>query len=179
MKTLKTLAILAGLLLIGLVGYYIYDTYRIKGVTEKLAEIIHLEDQRQITSRLEGYLMDDSTRVRARAALAVGRIGGPISGTLLVGKLIDPSIDVARTAAFAIGLTGLDQYAHMLAESAGEFPAAITARMVKSAGRLADSSMTDVAGLLADYLGHPAPEVREAACLALFISARAAYEHRD
>ncbi len=168
MKTLRTLAIIVGVVLIGMVGYYFYDTFRIKGVTEKLAEIIHLEDQRQITAQLETYLQDDSTQVRARAALAVGRIGGPKSGALLINRIADPSIDVARTAAFAIGLTGLDQYARALAENAGDFPAAVTARAVKSAGRLADTSMTDVTYMLADYLEHPAPEVRAAACMALF-----------
>jgi cyclophilin family peptidyl-prolyl cis-trans isomerase/HEAT repeat protein len=168
MKILRTLAAIVGVVLIGVVGYYFYDTFRIKDTTEKLAEIIHLEDQRQITSQLETYLNDDSTRVRARAALSVGRIGGPKSGALLIDRIADPSIDVARTAAFAIGLTGLDQYARVLAENAGDFPAAVTACAVKSAGRLADTTMTDVTGMIADYLNHPAPEVRAAACLALF-----------
>lgn len=168
MKTLKALAVIIGIILIGVVGYYFYDTFRIKGTTEKLAEIIHLEDQRQITSQLEIYLQDDSTRVRARAALSIGRIGGPKAGALLLDRIADPSIDVARTAAFALGLTDLDQYARLLAESAGDFPAAVTACAVKSAGRLADTTMTDVAAMLVEYLGHPAPEVRAAACYALF-----------
>ena len=168
MKIIKTLTIVAGIILIAAVGYYFYETFRTKGVTEKIAEIIHLEDQRQITPQLEKYLHDDSTRVRARAALSVGRIGGQRSGALLIDRIADPSIDVARTAAFAIGLTGLNQYARILAESAGDFPAAVTARAVKSAGRLADTSMADVTATLAEYLDHPAPEVRAAACMALF-----------
>lgn len=157
-----------GIILISLVGYYFYETFRVKTVSEKLADIIHAEDQRLLSQQLEDYLADESTRVRARAALAVGRIVDERSGGLLMDLLGDPSIDVARTAAFAIGLTGQDQYAAALAEFAGDLPAAVTARAVKSAGRLADSSTTDVAGMLVGYLDHPAPEVREAACLALF-----------
>ena len=168
MKTLKSLAAFVAIILFCLIGYFLYDLLHIPTVPERIAEIIHIEDQRWITERLEVYLGDDSTRVRARAALAVGRIGGERSGKLLFDMLSDPSIDVARSAAFAIGLTGLDQYASALAELAYDLPSAVAARVVKSAGRLADSSMTDVTGQLVGYLTHPAPEVREAACLALF-----------
>jgi cyclophilin family peptidyl-prolyl cis-trans isomerase/HEAT repeat protein len=150
------------------VGYFLYDLLHIPTVPERIAEIIHLEDQRLINDRLVTYLSDDSTAVRARAALAVGRIGGDQAGKLLYDLIGDPSIDVARSAAFALGLTGLNQYAASLAEIAGDLPAAVTARAVKSAGRLADSTTPGVAAEIVGYLTHPAPEVREAACLALF-----------
>lgn len=170
MKTFKTFALFAGVILCGLLIYMAYDTFRIKTVPEKIAEIIHLEDRRQITSQLEEYLDDDSTRVRARAALAVGRMVDKRSGSLLVPLLDDPDLDVARNAAFAIGLTGQDQYAQMLVEKVRDgYPSAsVAARLVKSAGRLADSSMADVCNALVEFLDHPAPEVRQAACLAIF-----------
>ncbi|MEW5795878.1 MAG: peptidylprolyl isomerase, partial [Candidatus Zixiibacteriota bacterium] len=74
----------------------------------------------------------------------------------------------ARAAAFAIGLTGQSQFAGSLADSARSGPTAVAANALKSAGRLADSSMTAVHGVIAGYLGDAAPEVREAAGLALF-----------
>jgi cyclophilin family peptidyl-prolyl cis-trans isomerase/HEAT repeat protein len=168
MDKFKSLAVFLAVILIAVVGYFLYDLLHIPTVPERIAEIIHFEDRREISDRLVTYLSDDSTVVRARAALAVGRIGGERSGRLLFDLIGDPSIDVARSAAFAIGLTGLNQYAVSLTEVAFDLPSAVTARAVKSAGRLADSTTTEVPAQIVGYLSHPAPEVREAACLALF-----------
>ena len=158
---------MAVLLFAGL-AYFLYDTLRERTTAEKLAEIIHREDQRQLDDRLTAYLDSDSPEIRARAALAIGRIGGSRAGQYLMVLLNDPSIGVASTAAFGLGLTGQKQYAVPLLDAALDLPSAVTARAVEAAGRLSDSSMTDVSGTLAGYLTHPSPDVREAACFALF-----------
>jgi len=79
----------------------------------------------------------------------------------------DPEIRVAATAAFAIGLTGQKELALPLLAAAQNLPASITAKAVEAAGRVADSTMPEVANELVAYLAHPAPEVRVAACYAL------------
>jgi HEAT repeat protein len=158
--------ILLGLL--GLAAYYLYDTLKSKSKYDKLAEIIHLEDRREPSPGLRHYLDDDDTDVRARAALAIGRIGGKASGTLLYDLLSDPSHDVARAAAVGLGLSGLKEYAAPLLDAANELPAGIAAAAVEAAGRLADSTMVEIGAALTEHLAHPAPEVREAACYAIF-----------
>lgn len=168
MKIIKGIAAFGAVVLFGVLAYFAYDNFRVRSLPEKLADIIHIEDTREPSEHLEDYLTDDSAQVRARAALAIGRIGGENSGKLLMGILTDPSLEVARTAAFAIGLTGQNQYASSLADTARSLPAAVAARAIKSAGRLADSTVTLVHNRLAGYLSDAAPEVREAACLALF-----------
>ena len=168
MNTLKTLAAFAAIILIAVIGYFAYDIFHVPTTTEKIAAIIHLEDQRLAGGDLETYLADDSTRVRARAALALGRIGGEQAARLLMDRVSDPEIEVARTAAFAIGLTDRHEHASTLADLAGDLPSSVAACAVKSAGRLADSTTADVPELLVGYLTHPAPEVREAVCYALF-----------
>ena len=154
--------------MLALVGYYLYDTLRERSVNERLAAVIHLEDQRLHSDDLEEYLSDDSLRVRARAVRAIGRIGDPKAGPLLMDALSDSSMTVARSAAFALGLIGQSEFAAPLLSMAGSFPSPVTADALLSVGRLADSSQTEVADSLLHFLEDPSPEVREAACYALF-----------
>ena len=167
-QPLRLLAGILGLLILGYLGYYFYDTYRERTPLELEAQVIHLEDQRVNTRQLLPYLESDSASIRARAAMAVGRIGDESSAELLAPMVGDPNMAVAAAAAFAIGLTGQDKYADMLLDDAWDFPSVVAARAVESAGRLSDSSKTDVIERLIQFLTHPAPEVREAACYALF-----------
>ncbi len=168
MKAMKGIVYVGAVVLFGVLAYFAYQTLRVKSIPERLADIIHIEDTRQPVDRLEDYLNDDSARVRCYAAMAIGRIGAENAGKLLMGHLTDSSLDVARTAAFAIGLTGQNQWASSLADTARSLPSTVAARAIKSAGRLADSTMTPVHNKLAGYLADASPEVREAACLALF-----------
>jgi hypothetical protein len=55
--------------------YVVYESFRPLTHTEKLAEIISLEDSRQHSERLTAYTDDIDPVLRARAALAIGRIG--------------------------------------------------------------------------------------------------------
>ncbi len=166
-KVLNRLAAFLAIFILVIIGYYLYDRFRERSINERLAELIHEEDRRTLSSKLKGYLEDSDPEVRARAALAIGRIGGKDSGPLLYEKTREDVIDVAAAAGFAIGLTGQKEYAARLLDVAFDLPSAVGAMAVASAGRLADSSMTEAADLLVGYLDHPSPDVREAACLAL------------
>ena len=82
-KFLKTTVIIFFISVIGVVGYYFYDTFREKSFDEQLARIIHLEDKRKITSELEDFLNHPIPEFRKRATLAIGRIGTPGVGNAL------------------------------------------------------------------------------------------------
>jgi cyclophilin family peptidyl-prolyl cis-trans isomerase/HEAT repeat protein len=166
-KFKKVLAVV-GLLLLAAGVWFFWSTFKPKTREEKLAQIIHFEDSRDASKALLEYLTDDSPEIRASAALAVGRIGAPKTGESLYQLLHDPSLDVASSAAFALGLTTDHSYARKLLEIANDLPTVVAAWAVRSGGRLADSTMTDIGSEIAGYLLHPAPEVREAACYALF-----------
>jgi len=156
------------IILILVVSYLLYEAFRELSPNEKLAEIIHLEDERVLNFHLTEHLEDPSPKIRARAALSIGRIGGSWGADKLIAILDDDSLSVARSAAFAIGLTKSNSFAMPLLAKAYDLPSSVTAIAVRSAGRLADSTMTDVAEEIEGFLSHPSPDVREAACFALF-----------
>lgn len=154
--------------LFAVAGYYLYDHFRERSVAERMAEVVHDEDRRVLSDQLKTYLNDPSPEVRARAALALGRIGGGDAAGLLFNMVSDESIDLAGTAAFALGLTGQHEYAGRLADIAYDMPSSAAAKAVASVGRLADSSTTEASARLAEFLNHPSPDVRQAACYAIF-----------
>ena len=158
------------LLLFTVAGYYIYDMFRTRSTDEKRAEIIHLEDSRASLDEFSSYLTDPNDTVRAQAALAIGRVGAKGAGEILFKLITSDVDDVAVQAAFAIGLTDEKSYAEKLLDVAFDAPSRVGAKLVASAGMLADSSQTEVHKLLTSYFDHPAPEVRKEACLALFRS---------
>lgn len=164
----RSFATLILVLLLILLGYFVWDVLRDKGINEQLAEIIHQEDRRELNTQLTSYLNSDSPEVRRRAILAVGRIGGKKAAELLFELISDPSSDIAATAVFALGLTGENQYAAQLMDIAPDMNAGTLVSVVEATGRLADSSMHAVIADLFGELSHPSPQVREAAAMALF-----------
>ncbi len=166
-KAKKILAFL-GVLLLAAGVWFTWSTFKPLTREEKLAKIIFLENRRDCSKVLISFLIDDSPEIRSRAALAVGRIGAPKTGEHLYQMMRDQSLDAASSAAFALGLTSEHEYARKLLEVANELPTQVAAWAVRSGGRLADSTMTDIGNDIADFLLHPAPEVREAACYALY-----------
>lgn len=169
MKSILTRIAIGILALAGIYGgYLLYDSLRVRSMPEKLATIIHDEDLRTLTPRLKDILKDDSIRVRARAALAIGRIGDKRGAETLFEAVNDPSIEVASTASFGLGLIGTKEYASKLLDLAENLPGAVAAQAVLAAGRLCDSSMTETLDNLTSYLDDASPEVREAACFGLF-----------
>ncbi len=164
---IKTARWIALLIIVAIVGYYLWDTIHPEGPLDKQAKIIHLEDRRELSNRLKGYLDDPDPAIRRRAALAVGRIGGKGSAEPLLPLLNDTVWDVAATAAEAIGFTRQKEAAGSLLDRAQDLPPTITAKAVEAAGRLADSTQTDVIETVLDMFTHPSPDVREAAVMAI------------
>ena len=71
----------------------------------RLARAVKLEDERSTgDGELALLLQDLDDRVRARAALALGRLGAPSASSRLAPLLSDPSAYVRATAAFALGI---------------------------------------------------------------------------
>ncbi|MCH7689832.1 MAG: hypothetical protein IIA17_02145, partial [candidate division Zixibacteria bacterium] len=168
-KKIQKAASFLAIIILLVFAYFLYDTFRSLSTAEKIAEIIHFEDQRLHSDRLNDYLEEAEPEIRRRAALAIGRIGGKNSGEKLYAVILeDASSDVARQAAFAIGLTGQKQYASKLLDIAFELPGKVAVEAVMSAGRLADSNMTELHLEIVPYLKHPSPEVREAACMSVY-----------
>jgi cyclophilin family peptidyl-prolyl cis-trans isomerase/HEAT repeat protein len=72
---------------------------------DALARVLKLEDERSLgEGELDSHLTDPDGLVRARAALAVGRIGGSQAPAQLVPLLRDSSPHVRATAAFSLGI---------------------------------------------------------------------------
>ena len=164
----KQIAGVLFVVVVAIAAYYFYDIYQSRSTAEKIAAIIHDEDLRTLTDRLGDLLNDDSVSVRQRAALAIGRIGGKKSAELLYSALNDASLDVAGTAAFGLGLSGEKEYAQKILDQLSEMPGSVAARAVDAVGRLVDSTSLEIHEQLSGYLDDPSPEVREAACFALY-----------
>ena len=163
-KKLQPLARLTTLILILVVAWYLWDNFKPLSFEEQLAEIISIEDSRRQTDRLTSYTHDRNPDLRARAALAIGRIGQPQAAPILFEMLSDSVLKVSRTALFAMGLTNSRQFAERILDVAWEMPTSVMTEAVKAAGRLSDSSMTSVHEMLSSFLTHPAPELLEATC---------------
>lgn len=72
---------------------------------EKLARIAKLEDERSTGGgELEAMLSDLDGRIRARAALALGRIGVASEAERMASLLADESVYVRETAALSLGI---------------------------------------------------------------------------
>ncbi len=74
-------------------------------VEDKLARLLKLEDERSLGGgEVHTRLSDPAGRVRASAALALGRLGDSEAAASLVPLLVDPARFVRQSAAFALGL---------------------------------------------------------------------------
>src|SRR5690606_33855928 len=72
-----------------------------------VAELLRMEDRRIIDSvRVAGLLRHPRPAIRARAALAAGRVGDRRTTSLLIGTLGDTAVAVRTAAAFALGELG-------------------------------------------------------------------------
>ncbi len=117
---------------------------------QKIARVMKLEDERsQGDGELEGLLLDPDGRVRARAALALGRLGDPEASSALVPLLDDPSAYVRATAAFALGILegapSPDATARLTEALRDEEPL-VRGRAAEALARLAGESASEVVG---------------------------------
>ena len=93
--------------LVGLAGLAVVAAAfpgRAAGYPESVARAIAIaEDERRVAGDLERFLADSDPAVRARAALAIGRIQDSTTVAKLVPLLKDGSAEVRREAVFALG----------------------------------------------------------------------------
>jgi cyclophilin family peptidyl-prolyl cis-trans isomerase/HEAT repeat protein len=129
-----------------------------------IVQITAWEDQRASSAELLAFLADSDAVVRARTALALGRIGRAADVPALTPLLQDPEAVVRRNAAFALGeiedSTAAVPLARMLV--AGKEPdATVRALAVEGLGKLRREPEA-----CRVCLSDPSPEVRMAAILA-------------
>ncbi len=106
---------------------------------EIMLRIVRAEDERRWSAELASLFSDKNAQVRARAALAAGRIGDEravSSLSILLGN--DKSVQVRAMAAFALGETELASAAEPLLASLkrGDEAAQVRARAVEALGKV-------------------------------------------
>jgi len=75
---------------------------------EIAAALLYAEDRRELTDDILRLTGAESPALRARAALAIGRVGLPVGAPRLMELLRDPDPSVRALAAFGLGLLELD-----------------------------------------------------------------------
>lgn len=116
-------------------------------------EIWQIELLRLPADSLAGLAADPSPAVRARAALAIGRLRDEADGPPLLAKLaVDPEVEVRRAAAFALGQTrGTERT--LVDRWKQETDPSVRERLAVALGKQGGS---DAVGLLLDGLDGPA-----------------------
>ncbi|HVP39832.1 MAG TPA: HEAT repeat domain-containing protein [Candidatus Saccharimonadales bacterium] len=131
-----------------------------------LAAIADVEDRRAAGDpRLAGWLADAAPEVRARAALALGRMGARRTLPALLPLLADADSAVRARAAFAAGLVGDSAALEPLGRLAADASAEVRRRAVEALSRLGSRR---AAPLLGAALRDPAREVRAEAAVGLW-----------
>lgn len=139
-------------------------------------EIVMREDRREVDPVLLAYTQHASAAIRARAALAIGRIGRPEDVPVLAALLRDEEVGVRRAAVFALGeiadSTSADPIAAHL--TGGEEPDETTRALAADAlGKLGRGGVASGVAL-----EDPAAVVRERALLAAWrMPVPGAFEH--
>lgn len=114
--------------------------------TYTLARIVKAEDELRYDKTLEDLMKNADAKIRARAALAAGRIGNEAAVSALVNLLeTDSSAQTRATAAFALGeiesIKGADAILKVL--RAAKTADAIRARATEAAGKIAAANAKD------------------------------------
>src|SRR5262245_31723569 len=123
------------------------------------------EDQRKFHPDLEGYLADPDPAVRARAALAVGRLQDSTTVEALAPLLEDPSADVRREAVFALGQIGAKRAGPLLLPRLADRDGDVVVLVLEALGKLGDKANTRH---VARYLGATSASQRATAAVALW-----------
>jgi HEAT repeat protein/cyclophilin family peptidyl-prolyl cis-trans isomerase len=169
---------------------------------QKIGWIVRLEDQRLLRdpappapgttltapppSDLVVLLTDREPVVRARAALALGRVGLPEAVDPLARLLADADVNVRQTAAFALGLLGDGGARTPLLPALGDASPLVQGRAAEALGLIGDKSDAPaiaamvrahvgagaLKGLDPDDLGYPLSPPIEAARLGVYALAR-------
>ncbi len=141
-------------------------TYRER--LEGYARLLAMEDRRTYDPLLAGRTASSPDPwLRAKTALAAGRLRDPDATPLIPPLLIDPDPSVRRAAAFGAGVSGDGRLVPLLAKALGDPDAATAANAAEALGKLGGKDATDA--LLAILAAREAPApTRAAGALALF-----------
>lgn len=123
------------------------------------------EDQRRWDAELKKFLGDPLPAVRARAALAVGRLQDSAAVADLTPVLGDAVVEVRREAAFALGQIGHRSARAALEAKIGDADAETGDLAVEALGKLADKGATAV---IVGQLRSASPRRRAQAAVALW-----------
>lgn len=131
-----------------------------------LRAIAIAEDERAWSDGvLRGLLADPSATVRARAALAVGRLQDSAAAPALLPLLADLAVPVRREAAFALGQIGWKGAREPLANALADRDAGVVALAIEALGKLGDRAVTP---RIARFLDAPDSARRAQAAVALW-----------
>ncbi len=132
---------------------------------EKLARAMKLEDERsEGDGELELLLQDMDGRVRARAALALGRLGSPGNEGLLAPLLADTSPYVRATAAFSLGILDgalSEDGVARLTESLSDEDPRVRGRAAEALARRGGEGASEVAEIIGAALAEWVPRGAE------------------
>ncbi len=123
------------------------------------AAVLRAEDRRQVDDALIGALTADAPGVRARAVLALARVGGAFADELSAA-LGDESSPVRAAAAFSLGLSGDPAAAAALAGRAADPAAEVREAVARALSRTGGPAALDAIDTL---LEDADPAVRAAA----------------
>jgi cyclophilin family peptidyl-prolyl cis-trans isomerase/HEAT repeat protein len=159
-------AVLAGCLTFGAEPGPPKGTYRER--LHGFARLLAMEDRRAYDPLLAGRTASSPDAwLRAKTALAVGRLRDPDAGALLPPLLIDAEPSVRRAAAFAAGVSGDTRLVPLLAKTLSDPDAGMAASAAEALGKLGGRDATD-ALIAALAQRERAASTRGAAALALF-----------
>ncbi len=131
-----------------------------------LRAIAIAEDERRwADGELGRYLADADPAVRARAALAVGRLQDSTSVGALVPRLDDAAAEVRREAVFALGQIGHRSARGALEARLSDRDPETVELAIEALGKLGDHASTPA---VARFLADPSAARREAAAVALW-----------
>ncbi len=132
------------------------------------AGLLAMEDRRSYDPLLAGRLAaSPDPWLRAKTALAAGRLRDPDASILLPPLLTDPEASVRRAAAFGSGLSGDARLVPIVARSLRDADAATAANAAEALGKLGGKGATDA--LLAALAARDgATSTRAASALAMF-----------
>jgi cyclophilin family peptidyl-prolyl cis-trans isomerase/HEAT repeat protein len=129
-------------------------------------EIAVAEDARRWSDGvLARYLADADPSVRARAALAAGRLQDSTSLAALMPLAADPDVEVRREAVFALGQIGHRKAGEALAARLGDDDLETVDLTLEALGKLGDRRWT---ARITEFLGYTSPLLRGEAAVALW-----------
>lgn len=160
------LAALTGCLIFGAEPGPPKGTYRER--LHGFARLLAMEDRRAYDPLLAGRTASSPDPwLRAKTALAVGRLRDPDAAALLPPLLIDAEPSVRRAAAFAAGVSNDARLVPMLAKALADADAATAANAAEALGKIGGKGATDaLLSALARRSG--TPSTRAASALAMF-----------